>query len=97
MKAGEIGVSGLAEARSLWPALDVAGSDKSRLPVASFQEARAQMERGLVALAREIGEGVADVAPRDRASCQYCELKPLCRIRNLDDRSAAAEEPVGDE
>jgi probable DNA repair protein len=97
VKAGEIGVSGLAEARSLWPALDVAGSDKSRLPVASFQEARAQMERGLVALAREIGEGVADVAPRDRASCQYCELKPLCRIRNLDDRSAAAEEPVGDE
>jgi len=68
----------------LWPGLDVPRTGKSKLP-ATFAEARARLDDGLVALAREIRDGIAEVAPRDRAACQYCEQKPLCRIRTLDD------------
>jgi RecB family exonuclease len=84
VKAGEIEVSGLADADGLWAPLDVPRPEKPRLP-ASFAEARARLDAGLAALAREIREGIADVAPRDRGACQYCEQKPLCRIRTLDD------------
>jgi len=84
VKAGEIEASGLAEADGLWPGLDVPRTGKSKLP-ATFAEARARLDDGLVALAREIRDGIAEVAPRDRAACQYCEQKPLCRIRTLDD------------
>jgi ATP-dependent helicase/nuclease subunit B len=90
VKAGEIEVSGLAEAGGLWPGLDVPQAGRGQLP-ATFDEARARLDAGLVALAREIRDGIADVTPRDRAACQYCEQKPLCRIRTLDDPLDAAE------
>jgi len=88
LKAGEIAVSGIAEADGLWPGLEVAGST-ARVPVASWDDARAKMRDGIGALAREIRDGVAPVAPRSGATCQYCDLKPLCRIRVLDDRGDA--------
>lgn len=96
LKAGEIGVRGVVESQAAWPALEVAG-DKSRLPVASFEEARARMNESLDALAREIRDGVARVAPRDRTTCQYCGLHALCRIRRLDDDADATAGAARDE
>jgi ATP-dependent helicase/nuclease subunit B len=89
LKAGEITVSGIADADGLWPGLDVAGTSP-RVPAASWDDARAQMREGLEKLAREVREGVASVSPRNGAACQYCDLGPLCRIRWLDDRGDAA-------
>jgi len=94
VKAGEIDIGGLVDAPGLWAKLEVP-VPKSRLPVTTFADARAHLDAALVALARDIRAGSAAVAPRDRAACQYCEQKPLCRIRTLDDAVAPA--PSGDE
>ena len=90
LKAGEIRVSGLADAHETWPALDVAG-ETSRVPVQDWANARMQLRDHVAMLAREIREGVARVAPRRPTTCQYCGLQPLCRIRMLDDRAAPAD------
>jgi hypothetical protein len=97
LKAGEIAVSGLADARATWPALDVAGDAGSRVPATSWDDARSRMRSGVAMLAREIRNGVASVTPRDRTTCQYCGLKPLCRIRVLDDRNDAVDGAAPDE
>jgi hypothetical protein len=85
LKAGEIGTTGLMAAEGLFPGLEVPGAGRSRVPAASFGDARAQLDARLTLLARELRDGVALVAPRDRSDCAYCEQKPLCRIRRLDD------------
>ena len=97
VRAGEIAVGGLAEAHSVWPALDVPGGDRSRMPARDWADARERMEAGLAVLAREIRNGRADVAPRERTTCQYCRLKPLCRIRVLDDLDDSARGATADE
>ena len=90
VKAGDIDIAGLADAGDVWPGIDVAGAPRSRLPFANFDAARAQLDAQLTTLAREVRTGVAGVTPRDRYACQYCELKPLCRIRTLDDTDNSA-------
>ena len=89
LKAGEIGTTGLMASEGLFPGLEVPGSGRSRVPAASFGDARAQLDVSVVLLARELRTGVASVAPRDRSDCGYCEQKPLCRIRRLDDTVVA--------
>ena len=91
LKAGEIDVSGLAESRSLWPALDAPGSG-SRLQAPDWLAARQRLREALTMLAREIRDGVARVAPLRASTCTYCGLNSLCRIRMLDDRAEATEE-----
>jgi hypothetical protein len=91
VKAGDIDIAGLADADDVWPGVEVAGTPRSRLPFADFNAARAQLDAQLTALAREIRTGLAGVTPRDRYACQYCELKPLCRIRTLDDPDNSAD------
>lgn len=85
LKAGEIGTTGLMATEGLFPGLEVPGAGRSRVHAASFGDARAQLDASLRLLARELRDGVALVAPRDRSDCAYCEQKPLCRIRRLDD------------
>ena len=97
VKAGDIAVSGLAESDSVWPALEVAGGERSRLPLTGWDDARSKMRDGLVLLAREIRDGAARVAPRDGGTCQYCGRKALCRIRVLDDQANAPDGATPDE
>ena len=93
LKAGEIGTTGLMASEGLFPGLEVPGVGRSRVPATSFDDARAQLHARLVLLARELRDGVASVAPRDRSDCDYCEQKALCRIRRLDDTLAPGDAP----
>lgn len=34
-------------------------------------------------LAKEVMQGIADIAPLDTSACQYCGMQPLCRINQL--------------
>jgi probable DNA repair protein len=88
VRAGDVAVSGIADTHDAWPALDVPGED-GRVPARTWDEARQQLRARLVTLANGIRGGDARVAPRDGATCQYCALKPLCRIQVLDDAADA--------
>jgi probable DNA repair protein len=94
LKAGEIEVSGLADAADTWPALEVAGA-ASRIPVRDWADARAKLRDALAMLAREVREGNARVSPRRASTCAFCGLQPLCRIRLLDDHASAADASDG--
>jgi len=88
LKAGEIEVRGIADRPETWPGLDVAGTS-ARVPAWPLALATLRVE--LAALAREVRDGVARVAPRQPSTCQYCGLQPLCRIRLLDDGAASVD------
>jgi len=88
VKAGEIDVAGIVEDPSLWPAL--ANGRPRPLPNADWQSAREALRESVVALARDIRAGVADVSPRAATTCTYCGLHSLCRIRRLGDDAAVA-------
>ena len=87
LKAGDIGVLGIAENAQLWPGLRPADTVAT-----DWAQARARLRESLVRLAGEIRDGVADVAPRAPATCAVCGLHALCRIQRLDDGGDAAEE-----
>ncbi|MGE5171108.1 MAG: PD-(D/E)XK nuclease family protein [Rudaea sp.] len=87
LKAGDIGVLGIAESTELWPGL------RSTAALAGdWAQARTRLREALVRLAGEIRDGVADVAPREPATCSICGMHALCRIQRLDDGSDVAEE-----
>ena len=81
VKAGDIDVAGIVEDASLWPAL--ASGRSRRLPHADWQGALEELRESVVALARDIRAGVADVSPRAPSICTYCGMHSLCRIREL--------------
>jgi hypothetical protein len=87
LKAGDIGVLGIADDVQLWPGLRPADAF-----AADWAQARARLRETLVRLAGDIRDGVADVAPRAAATCAACGLHALCRIQRLDDGGDAAEE-----
>jgi len=89
VKAGDIDVAGLAEDNTQWPRL--ASVDSPRLALAGWADARAQLAARVHALASDIRNGIADVAPRTQAICGYCGLQPLCRVQRLDDGASAAQ------
>jgi RecB family exonuclease len=91
LKAGDIAVAGLTDRSALWPALDVVG-ETARVPATDWNDAQSRLLDGLVMLAREIRDGVADVTPRNATTCRRCRLHSLCRIQLLDDH---AERPDG--
>ncbi|HEX8740292.1 MAG TPA: PD-(D/E)XK nuclease family protein [Casimicrobiaceae bacterium] len=83
VKAGELRVSGIAADTALWPALQDAGS--ARGEPTTWDDALDALAGGVAALVRELREGCAAVSPSDREVCRTCDLKPLCRIRDLGD------------
>lgn len=92
VKAGDLGVSGIAADTALWPALQDVGS--ARGEPTTWDDALDALAGGVAALVREFREGCATVSPRDGKVCRTCDLQPLCRIRDLgdgaDDDSVAA-------
>lgn len=60
----------------------------------TWDEWREHWQSSLQLLATEIREGVATITPSPKA-CQYCDLKPLCRYRQLEGEGSA-ELPAGD-
>ena len=88
VKAGDIAVVGLAEHAALWPELGTV--DALRADLDNWSVARAALHGCLAQIAHDIRAGVADVAPRNAATCRYCDLHALCRIQSLDDGASGA-------
>ena len=92
LKAGAIAVAGIVSEANAWPGLAVPG--ETRGVPDSWIDVEHWFATHLDAIAGAFRSGDAAVAPRDAAACRDCDLKPLCRIRVLDDR--VTEEIDGD-
>ncbi len=83
LKAGEIGLVGLAADAEAWPDLPSVATRKN-LPVASWPEAEAHWLSAYGALAEVFRTGAAIVSPRTTEICERCGMQALCRIRSVD-------------
>lgn len=86
VRAGDIDVEGVVQASALWPGLDVA--DGTSPIFAEWDELRGRLRERVMQLAADFQAGVATVAPRNRSTCTYCGVQPLCRIQVLDGDAA---------
>ena len=93
LKAGEIGVQGMAAEESTWPPLKALSQWRDP-PVAAWEELARAWADGLGAVATEFREGYAAVSPRGGQACMHCNLHALCRIQALDD---PADAPAGND
>ena len=84
LKAGEIGLVGLAADAQAWPGVPAVESRKS-LPVASWSEVESHWQTAYGALADAFRGGAAVVAPSGAAVCERCRMQALCRIRGGQD------------
>jgi len=80
LRPGELKAVGLAEDESVWPRLSGARLLRS-LGLEDWRAVDVRWRGSLGALALEVREGHAAVAPRDVIeTCRRCGLQPLCRI-----------------
>ncbi len=84
LKAGDIGVKGLVADGALWSKLTAPAALRGA-GLADWAGAEARLRMRLTGLAEAFRSGEAAVAPRDGEACRVCDLKPLCRIRTLQD------------
>ena len=83
LKPGLLTTQGIAADPAAWPALAAPAAIRGA-NLADWAEVEARWREGLAALANEVREGRAPVAPRDvRATCRQCGLQALCRIGAL--------------
>ncbi|MFO7830595.1 MAG: PD-(D/E)XK nuclease family protein [Desulfuromonadaceae bacterium] len=61
---------------------------------AEWSQLRAQWCTRLEQLAVDIARGYADVAPAQAQVCQFCELHPLCRIKDSSEEPALEREEI---
>lgn len=88
LKAGEIGVQGVAAGEGIWPPVKALSQCRNS-PVARWEELDRVWAEALGAVATEFREGHAAVSPRDGQACMHCDLHALCRIQALDDPAGA--------
>jgi len=80
LRPGEMKAVGLAGDATAWPQLSES-SDLRRSDLVDWAAVEAHWRRSLTALAVEVREGRAPVAPRDVVrTCRECGLQALCRI-----------------
>jgi hypothetical protein len=80
LRPGEMKAIGLAGDATAWPKL-WQPSDLRRSELPDWMAVEAQWRESLTALAVEVREGRAAVAPRDVVrTCRECGLQALCRI-----------------
>lgn len=91
LNARETGFSGIARTEEVLPgAQTVAQAAGGRY--AGWNELAAAWRAALEKLAAEYLSGAAPVAPKDYPrTCDYCDLKTLCRVRELLDRGPVVE------
>jgi probable DNA repair protein len=83
LKPGEVKMLGIAADASAWPEL-VVPADVAGAGVADWTAVVARWTQSLGALAAEVRDGYAAVAPRDTTkTCRNCGLQALCRIGAL--------------
>ena len=80
LKAGEVGVHGIAADTDAWPALRIPAELRG-VELPDWNAVAARWTQALEALACEVREGYAAVIPRDtRVTCRTCGRQALCRI-----------------
>ena len=80
LKPGAVKAQGIAADAAAWPGLPEP-SALTGVSLADWPAAESHWRHSLEALAVEVREGRAAVAPRDAiATCRRCGLQPLCRI-----------------
>jgi len=80
LRPGEMKAVGLAADANAWPALPEPVAARG-VGLADWRAVEERWRNTLDALATEVREGVAAVAPRDvRVTCQRCGMQSLCRI-----------------
>lgn len=98
LKKGQLGFAGLARAEGLLPGVGTV--DKHRTAGkhhASWRELLDAWRQATARLAREFAQGAAGVDPkRPFATCTYCDLAALCRVRERLG-TVAADDAAGDE
>jgi hypothetical protein len=92
LKAGEIGVVGLAADAQAWPAVPAVATRKT-LPVATWPDVEAFWRNEYGVLARAFRAGEAAVAPRSGDICDRCRMQALCRIQARDDHDEGDDDP----
>lgn len=95
LKAGSVGVEGLAADGDAWPALRAPGTGRG-VPVARWDDALAHWRDRYGEIAAAFRDGHAAVAPRDANACKYCDLAALCRVQRLAEAGEDDEEAHDD-
>jgi len=96
LRAGDVGFTGLATQSALLPGVGMVQPDKTG--AADFAALLREWRRQLEALAQGFLAGEATVAPkRYPKTCEYCDVRPVCRVGELYDRGPVSEEDNGDE
>lgn len=81
VRVGETGFQGITAAKDLIPGGKTA--DKLKIPqIQGWAELLHFWSQILQSLADEISAGIARVAPRESAACEYCQLQAVCRIKH---------------
>ncbi len=83
LRRGEVKALGIAADASAWPRLGVP-ADVGDASLADWNAIEARWTQSLGALAAEVRDGFAAVAPRDLVkTCRTCGLQALCRVGAL--------------
>ncbi|MHB8474498.1 MAG: PD-(D/E)XK nuclease family protein [Gammaproteobacteria bacterium] len=78
---------GVAAFADLLPNVRTVADSRETKEIESWQSLLAEWRRVIEALGEAFRAGDAQVAPKNRKTCEYCELGPLCRIREHEEPS----------
>ncbi|MGH8633458.1 MAG: PD-(D/E)XK nuclease family protein, partial [Burkholderiales bacterium] len=91
LNARDTGFRGIARAEGVLPGVQTV-EQAAGGRYTGWSELTAAWRRALEKLAAEYLSGAAPVAPRDYPrTCEYCDIKTLCRVRELLDRGPVVE------
>jgi len=86
VRSGDARFVGLAAEAGIAPGVEPVGGVQVAAGIESWERLFAEWRRVIEALGEAFRAGDARVAPKDRVeTCKYCDLKPLCRVRDLDE------------
>ena len=81
LKVGKLGFAGLSREPGLLPDVTTVDKQRTRVKVASWEALVAGWREQTARLGEDFAAGAANVEPkRMLATCERCDLKPLCRV-----------------